>query len=185
MWGLAPPRIPSHRVRLRARTPAFVRRFSRHHAIVLGYRERVFGLGGWEIAVLGVAALIFFGPQKLPQLMRQAGKIMREVRKASFEFQNSLEREFEDDPYRKAHRREKKIKQKADELGMSVEELEAQLKAAKEARAGAPPAAETAPAPVVTPPATNGNGNSTEPPPSPMPAAADVKTETDPKPDAG
>lgn len=140
----------------------------------------MFGLGGWEIAVLGLAALIFFGPQKLPQLMRQAGKIMREVRKASYEFQNSLEREMEDDPYRKQHRREKKLKAKADELGMSVEELEAQLKEK-------PSAAPAAPTSTVT---ANGNGAAIDVPAptsaSPMPAAStDVKAETDPtKPDA-
>lgn len=134
----------------------------------------MFGLGGWEIAVLGLAALIFFGPQKLPQLMRQAGKIMREVRKASYEFQNSLEREMEDDPYRKAHRREKKIKAKADEMGMTPEELEAQLKAEK--AAAAPPAG--TPESVVS--ATNGNGALEPPSASPMPAASDVKAETDP-----
>lgn len=84
----------------------------------------MFGLGGWEIALLGMAALVMFGPKKLPQLMRQAGKIMREVRKASWEFQTSLQREIDDDEFRKAHRREKKRKKKAEELGVSPEDLD-------------------------------------------------------------
>lgn len=83
----------------------------------------MFGLGGWEIAILGLAALVFFGPHKLPQLMKQAGKVMREVRKASYEFQHSLERELEDDEYRRAHRRERKRKAKAAQLGVPPEAL--------------------------------------------------------------
>lgn len=113
----------------------------------------MFGLGGWEIAVLGLALLVFFGPHKLPQLMKQAGKIMREVRKASYEFQNSLERELEDDPYRKAHRRDKKLKEKAAELGVTPDELKAELKG-------------EAPAPVVAasdPPHGNGATSATVP----------------------
>ena len=90
----------------------------------------MFGLGGWEIAILGMALLVFFGPKKLPQLMRQAGKVMREVRKASFEFQSSLEREMEDDQYRKQHRRDKKRKQKAAELGVSPDALDPEKAAA-------------------------------------------------------
>lgn len=107
-------------------SPAFAHWISRIAHAEVSYRGfAMFGLGGWEIAVLGLAALVFFGPHKLPQLMKQAGKIMREVRKASYEFQNSLERELEDDPYRKAHRREKKLKEKAAELGVTPEELKA------------------------------------------------------------
>ncbi len=83
----------------------------------------MFGLGGWEILLLVVAGLLFFGPQKLPQLMRQAGKIAREVKKASNEFQYSLEREIDDDHYRRAHRRAKRRAKVAAELGVDPEEL--------------------------------------------------------------
>lgn len=125
---------------------AFAHWISRIAHAEVSYRGfGMFGLGGWEIAVLGLAALVFFGPHKLPQLMKQAGKIMREVRKASYEFQNSLERELEDDPYRKAHRREKKLKEKAAELGVTPEDLKA------------PPAAEPVAA---APEIANGNGTS-------------------------
>lgn len=72
----------------------------------------MFGLGGWELAVIVLLGLIFFGPNKLPQLMRQLGKVMREVKKASDEFQFSINRELDDDEYRRAHRRAKKKAQK-------------------------------------------------------------------------
>ena len=78
----------------------------------------MFNLGGWEIALLVIFGLIFFGPNKLPQIMRQAGKIMHEIKKASSEFQYSIERELDDDKYKRQHRREKKRKKKMKEMGL-------------------------------------------------------------------
>ncbi len=49
----------------------------------------MFGLGTWEIALILVAALIFIGPAKLPELAKTVGKGMREMRRAM----NGLERE--------------------------------------------------------------------------------------------
>lgn len=121
----------------------------------------MFGLGGWEIGILIVFGLLFFGPKKLPQLMKQAGTVMREIRKASSEFQFSLERELEDDQYKRAHRRAKK-----------------QAKLLAEKGEAAPPAdaSATAPAPSA---GANGNGHVAEPAsePAPAPAATDVKPE--------
>lgn len=136
----------------------------------------MFGLGGWEIALLGMAALVFFGPKKLPQLMRQAGKVMREVRKASWEFQSSLQREMDDDEYRKAHRREKKRKKKAEQLGVSPDELDPSKQAPAADAPPAPPAGEV---PVANgsgngaSASENGNGNGAEPHAQPAPAPDD------------
>jgi len=40
-------------------------------------------LGNSELLVILVAALIFFGPRKLPQLSRTVGKSLTEFRRAS------------------------------------------------------------------------------------------------------
>lgn len=82
----------------------------------------MFGLGGWEIMLLVVAGLLFFGPKKLPQLMRQAGKVMHEVKKASSEFQYSIERELDDDEFRRAHKKAKKKAKKLQDRGIEVDE---------------------------------------------------------------
>lgn len=82
----------------------------------------MFGLGGWEIMLLVVAGLLFFGPKKLPQLMRQAGKVMHEVKKASSEFQYSIERELDDDEFRRAHKKAKKKAKKLQERGIEADE---------------------------------------------------------------
>ena len=39
-----------------------------------------FDLSMWKLMVLGVIALVVFGPDKLPQLARDAGRTMRQLR---------------------------------------------------------------------------------------------------------
>jgi sec-independent protein translocase protein TatA len=39
-----------------------------------------FGIGIWELLVLGVVLLVVFGPRRLPELGRQLGGGMREFR---------------------------------------------------------------------------------------------------------
>lgn len=48
------------------------------------------GINLSEIIVIGIVALLLFGPEQLPALARQLGKITGEVRKGS----NALRREF-------------------------------------------------------------------------------------------
>jgi len=51
----------------------------------------VFDIGLQEILVIGVIALLVFGPSKLPELGRMAGRAMREFRRASDEFRSTVE----------------------------------------------------------------------------------------------
>jgi len=59
-------------------------------------------LGNSELLVILGAALIFFGPRRLPQLSRQLGKSLHEFRRASEDFKRTWEREVNlehvDDP---------------------------------------------------------------------------------------
>ena len=50
-------------------------------------------LGSSELLVILGAALIFFGPRRLPQLSRQIGKSLAEFRRASEDFKRTWERE--------------------------------------------------------------------------------------------
>lgn len=45
-----------------------------------------------DIMVVSVLALLLFGPEKLPKMMRQAGRIMREVQNTSHTFIAEMER---------------------------------------------------------------------------------------------
>src|SRR4030081_1926777 len=50
-------------------------------------------VGTTELLVILGAALIFFGPRRLPQLSRQLGKALTEFRRASEDFKRTWERE--------------------------------------------------------------------------------------------
>ena len=45
-----------------------------------------------DILVVSVLALLLFGPDKLPGIMRQAGRLMREVQNTSQSFVAEMER---------------------------------------------------------------------------------------------
>ncbi|HZO95436.1 MAG TPA: twin-arginine translocase TatA/TatE family subunit [Candidatus Baltobacteraceae bacterium] len=45
-----------------------------------------------DMAILGAAALLFFGPEQLPRVMRKAGTVMREIQNTSQSFIREMER---------------------------------------------------------------------------------------------
>lgn len=49
----------------------------------------MFGLSGGELIVIGIIALIFLGPQKLPEFARSLGNAFREFQKAKNELHPS------------------------------------------------------------------------------------------------
>ncbi len=52
-------------------------------------------IGGPEILLLFLLALLLFGPRKLPEIGRTIGRAVGEFRRATTEFRTSLEREVE------------------------------------------------------------------------------------------
>ena len=52
-------------------------------------------LGGAELLVILVLALLLFGPRKLPEIGRTIGKGLSEFRKATSDFKANLEREVD------------------------------------------------------------------------------------------
>src|SRR6266699_3670647 len=55
------------------------------------YSRPMFDIGLQELLVIGVLALLVFGPSKLPELGRMFGRAMREFRRASDEFRTTVE----------------------------------------------------------------------------------------------
>ena len=51
----------------------------------------MFDIGLQEMLLIGVIALLVFGPTKLPELGRMVGRAMREFRRASDEFRSTVE----------------------------------------------------------------------------------------------
>lgn len=53
----------------------------------------VFSVSPAEILTIALVALIVFGPGRLPELSRKAGKVLREVRDSAQELRAGIERE--------------------------------------------------------------------------------------------
>jgi len=102
-------------------------------------------LGSSELLVILGAALIFFGPRRLPQLSRQLGKSLAEFRRASEDFKRTWEREVN------LENLEKGVEPGSE--NSILEKATDRLRAAREAAAGEPDASASTSgiAPSVTP----------------------------------
>lgn len=67
----------------------------------------MFNVGGGELLVIGLIALIVLGPQRLPDAARQIGKTLGDLRRLSTGFQAEMKSALDavDDPARTAARR--------------------------------------------------------------------------------
>jgi sec-independent protein translocase protein TatB len=54
----------------------------------------MFGLSAWHVAILVVVGLFVFGPERLPTLLRDFGKALRQVRHAANSMQEDLKAEL-------------------------------------------------------------------------------------------
>jgi Tat protein translocase TatB subunit len=66
----------------------------------------MFGIGGPELLVIFVVALLVLGPNKLPELARTLGRAMSEVRRVSTEFQRTLHAQSALDELRRENRQD-------------------------------------------------------------------------------
>jgi Tat protein translocase TatB subunit len=71
-------------------------------ARVLRFSPMFGTLGGPELLLILVIALIVFGPRKLPEIGKSLGKMMVEFRRASNDFKRTIEEEVEADKMRSA-----------------------------------------------------------------------------------
>jgi sec-independent protein translocase protein TatB len=54
----------------------------------------VFGIGLPELMIIMIVAVVVFGPERLPDLARQAGRFVRQVRNLAQSAQNQLREEL-------------------------------------------------------------------------------------------
>jgi len=55
-----------------------------------GYICIMFGIGPQELVLIGLLALVIFGPSKLPQMARDLGRFVTEARRSVDEFKDEL-----------------------------------------------------------------------------------------------
>ena len=60
------------------------------------------GLGPWEITLIIVVLLVFFGARKIPELARGLGKGIREFKDATKEIKDEIEESVKDSPEKKS-----------------------------------------------------------------------------------
>ncbi len=56
----------------------------------------LFGMGAWELMIITVAALVIFGPGKLPEVAGQAGRAVRDFRRMTSELSGEFEKTIAD-----------------------------------------------------------------------------------------
>lgn len=56
----------------------------------------MFGLSMTHLILFGIIALIFIGPEQLPEVARTIGRILTELRRATADFQNQFTGQFRD-----------------------------------------------------------------------------------------
>jgi sec-independent protein translocase protein TatB len=54
----------------------------------------VFSVSPSEILTIAVIALLVFGPRRLPEIARKAGKLLRDLREATGELRSGIEAEY-------------------------------------------------------------------------------------------
>ncbi len=54
----------------------------------------MFDVGFWEVVVIGVVALLVFGPERLPELAQKVGRWVRYAQNLAYNARAEIEREF-------------------------------------------------------------------------------------------
>jgi len=58
----------------------------------------MFGLGGGEIFIVLLLAVIILGPKEIPRVATQLGKLFRQLKFAADDLKNTVEKELKDEP---------------------------------------------------------------------------------------
>jgi Tat protein translocase TatB subunit len=53
------------------------------------------GIGIWEVLLIIVVILVVLGPQRVPEIARKLGQIVRTIRRASTDFSTAVTRELD------------------------------------------------------------------------------------------
>lgn len=100
----------------------------------------MFDINSGELLIIALVALIVFGPQRLPELLKKAGAFIREMRAMGAELQRGLERDIADlkEPVQEIKDDlTKPVQDLRDDLKKPVDEMKQSVDSAKEGVEGA------------------------------------------------
>lgn len=60
----------------------------------------MFDIGFWELAIIGVIALLVVGPERMPGMVRTAGRWAGQLQRMARDLRREIEREAETDEFR-------------------------------------------------------------------------------------
>jgi sec-independent protein translocase protein TatB len=155
----------------------------------------MFDIGGGELLVIGIVALVVIGPKELPGLLRTAGNAMNKVRRMASEFRGQFDeamREAEIDQAKKAFTDVSDTAKSATTTAFNpIESIRNEIQSVKDEMKGTKPA-DVLPDPMIPLPTEMPPVNITPesiaksaPAPAPAPAAPEVETAPKPKNKAG
>ena len=64
----------------------------------------MFDIGFWELAIIGVIALLVVGPERMPGMVRTAGRWAGQIQRMARDLRREIEREAETDEFRALNR---------------------------------------------------------------------------------
>ena len=114
----------------------------------------MFDIGGGELLVIGIVALVVIGPKELPGLLRTAGNAMGKIRRMASEFRGQFDeamREAELDEAKKAFTDVNDVARSATSTFNPLETIRNEIKAVKDEIKGAPAAEASTPATMMEP----------------------------------
>ncbi len=79
----------------------------------------MFNVGGPEVLVILVVALIVLGPQKLPKAVRSVGNVMAELRRMSSGFQEEIRSALDVSTETQAHREDPQVGRRPEEADIT------------------------------------------------------------------
>ena len=59
----------------------------------------MFDIGFWELLVIAVVLLLVMGPERLPEVARQAAFLVRKARQGMFRLRNEMRSELDSSPF--------------------------------------------------------------------------------------
>ena len=76
-------------------------------------------IGFWELLIIAIVLLLVMGPERLPEVAKQAAFIVRKVRDSLYRFRNEMQAEMDGTPFEDI----KKAKQEMSDLKNDLKQM--------------------------------------------------------------